>query len=414
MQDIPGPRGQTTGRSGWLIPSLTLAVSANMLLSLALGPFLPAIADDLGISVSLAGQVPAATMLLATALGLIVGPLADRYGYRRCLLAGLCSALAGALAIGLAPTFGFLLSLTLVAALGRATVLPVAWAVVAATLRDDGARQRAFGWVAAGIPVAAVVGVPLLTTIGQSLHWQAAFLVLAGLTVAVIVLANLAVPHDPASVGATAGVRQMLAAYQPLLRHRPSLVVIGSTLLNSTATWTLWTYAGAFYAQRHGFTLQQIGLVYLVGGAALFLGNVLAARCQTWFSSRVVLIVARTVSGLLYGLALLDPVPAVAAIGLIAVALLTTGIGAVVTAELLEVGTPAGRATTLTLNGSAMSLGVALGAGLGGLALTLSGYQALGLCALVTGMAAAGIAASWSPGAVPAALISATDGEETP
>jgi predicted MFS family arabinose efflux permease len=395
-----------------LIPSLTLAVCVNMLLSLALGPFLPSIADDLGISVSLAGQVPAASMLLATALGLLVGPLADRYGYRRGLLAGLLSAIAGALAIGLAPSFIFLLSLTLVAALGRASVLPIGWAVVGARFRDEGARRRAFGWVAGGVPVAAVIGIPLLTAIGESLHWRAAFLVLAGSAVGVTILAGFAVPRDSTSTGGMPGIRPVLRAYQPLLKHPQSVSVIGSTLFNSTATWTIWTYAGAFYAQRHDFALQQIGLVYLTGGTALFLGNVLAARCQSWLSPRVTLIATRTVSGLLYGAALLDSVPALPAIGLIAVALLTTGIGAVVTAELLEVGTPAGRATTLTLNGSAMSLGVALGAGLGGLALTLGGYQALGLCALVSGLAAASVAASWSPGSVPASRASMAEGKE--
>ena len=52
------------------------------------------------------------------------------------------------------------------------------------------------------------------------------------------------------------------------------------------------------------------------------------------------------------------------------------------TVVLLIGQSPAGRATTLTLYGSAMNLGVALGAALGGLALARAGYVALGLCTL--------------------------------
>jgi predicted MFS family arabinose efflux permease len=49
------------------------------------------------------------------------------------------------------------------------------------------------------------------------------------------------------------------------------------------------------------------------------------------------------------------------------------------TVVLLVDQSPAGRATTLTLYGAAMNLGVALGAAMGGLALARVGYVALGL-----------------------------------
>jgi predicted MFS family arabinose efflux permease len=44
---------------------------------------------------------------------------------------------------------------------------------------------------------------------------------------------------------------------------------------------------------------------------------------------------------------------------------------------------------TLTLNGSTMSFGMALGAGLGGLVLAEAGYFVLGVCTLALPLAAA-------------------------
>ena len=126
----------------WLVPSLTLAVFVNAVSGYALMPFLPTVADELGVSVALLGQVPA-SMLLAALLGLVIGPLADRYGYRRTLLLGLLAVLASSLGTGLAPTFLLLLLVTVVGAIGRATVLPVAQAIVATQYTEDTVRRAA-------------------------------------------------------------------------------------------------------------------------------------------------------------------------------------------------------------------------------------------------------------------------------
>ena len=58
------------------------------LTSVALGPFLPVIGRDLRTPVPLLGQTATAALLSAAVLGLVVGPLADRYGHRRLLLIG--------------------------------------------------------------------------------------------------------------------------------------------------------------------------------------------------------------------------------------------------------------------------------------------------------------------------------------
>lgn len=77
--------------------------------------------------------------------------------------------------------------------------------------------------------------------------------------------------------------------------------------------------------------------------------------------------------------------------GLVALAMVATGAYTIGNAMVLTAETPAGRATTMTLNSSALSLGVALGGAFGGLALVVGGYQALGVCAPICSAAAAAI-----------------------
>ena len=60
-----------------LVPTLTLATFVNHLNVIAWNPFLPFMAAEFGVTVALLGQVPALMMLLATSLGLVIGPLAD-------------------------------------------------------------------------------------------------------------------------------------------------------------------------------------------------------------------------------------------------------------------------------------------------------------------------------------------------
>jgi predicted MFS family arabinose efflux permease len=67
-----------------------------------------------------------------------------------------------------------------------------------------------------------------------------------------------------------------------------------------------------------------------------------------------------------------------------------------VSAVVLLVGkSPGGRATILTLYGSAMSFGMALGAVVGGVALAVGGYFALGACTMALPIISAVLVFFW-------------------
>jgi len=117
----------------------------------------------------------------------------------------------------------------------------------------------------------------------------------------------------------------------------------------------------------------------LAAGLGVLVGQTAAGG---WLGRRPGLLftVGCTGSGSLVGLSLMLALPAPAAMALMAAGWLMHGLVMVSTVVLLVVHSPAGRATTLTLYGSAMSFGMALGAGLGGIALAGAGYFALGVC----------------------------------
>jgi MFS transporter, DHA1 family, inner membrane transport protein len=389
-----------------------LCVSAfiGILSSLAVGPFLPYMAADFGVPVGVLGQVPAATMLIGAVLGLAIGPLADRHGKRRMLLAGAAAVVASATATAAAQRgdrqHGWN---DRGGGLARATMLPVTLSAVSGRLAGP-AQRRAVSMVSASVSVSAIGGVPVLTAIAAAYGWRAAFVTLAAVAAAVMLLLRLVLapdrtpPHctaeaDRSRTSPPAAGRFRLAGvvrtYAPLFSAPGARgvqgIIITAALRNVTA-WGFLTYLGAFLAQQHQLGPQEVGWAFLASGAGHFSGSLLVGgRVAPGGGTplRAVFAGLHLVSGVLFGAAFALPLPVLGAIATFVSASTVTGAADVVTTRLLVAETPAGRATTLTLNGSGTSLGGALGGSLGGLLLSLFGFGAVGLMVFTTATLAA-------------------------
>jgi len=83
-----------------LVPTLTVAAFVNHLNVIAhlnvvaWNPFLPFIAEAHGIEIAILGQLPALLLVLSAVLGLVIGPLADSYGYRPTMVLSLLAVAA--------------------------------------------------------------------------------------------------------------------------------------------------------------------------------------------------------------------------------------------------------------------------------------------------------------------------------
>src|SRR5690349_4489091 len=105
-----------------LVGALSIAVCVNLLVALSFGPFLPYIASDLDLPVALVGQIPGAITLGAGLLGFLVGPIAERFGYRLTLGLGVAGVAVSASAVSVAQGFVFLVIGATIAAIGRAII----------------------------------------------------------------------------------------------------------------------------------------------------------------------------------------------------------------------------------------------------------------------------------------------------
>ena len=377
---------------------LTALCAASFLAALnffAPTPFYPAMARDLQTTVPLLGQVVTLLTLISAGLGLAVGPLADRYGYRWPLVVGVLAVAVNMLGTGLAPDYPVLLGLSVVGGLGDALVLGLTLAIAGTRFEGD-ARRRAIGWTIGALSSAPIIGVPLLTAIGGLAGWRAALVVagLGGAAAAWFVAAAL--PPDGRRPTSPLRARALAAAYAPVLRHPPTLRLFGVAGLRAAWWLGLLTYLGAFLGDAVGLSTRQIGLVYTLAGGGYAAGSFAAGGRLGAVSPRASVAVSSVVAGLLVGpmLVLADAWVSLPLLLAVSLAAAMSGVGV---PALLAVESPAGAGTTMALNGSLLNAGSAGGAALGGVLIAVGGYDALALGLPVFAFAAAGLA--WWPAA---------------
>ena len=143
---------------------------------------LPAIADDLGESISNVGLVASAYALPVALLSPVFGPLSDRRGRRFALLLGLAIFTAAAAVCAVAPTLQVLLIARAINGIGAAILLPATFAA-AGDLPDEVARGRALALLSSAFPLSNLLGLPigaLATTLGG---WRVPFALIVVLSV---------------------------------------------------------------------------------------------------------------------------------------------------------------------------------------------------------------------------------------
>ena len=350
------------------------------LIALALGGFgigstefvamglLPEIARDLlpGLHAARPEQAigQSGWVITAYALGVVVGAptiaaLAGRVPRRRLLLWLAAAFTLGTIASATLPTFELVIAARFAAGLPHGAYFGVA-ALVAASLMGPGKRGQGVALVLSGLTVATVIGVPIITAVGQAAGWRAAYLVVAALFAATFVAVRSLVPWQPGDPNST--VRSELAAFGRLQVW--IAVLVGA--IGFGGFFAVYSYIAPMATESAGLPGAAVPWILASTGVGLTIGNILGGRLADAGTARALFL---GFAGLIGALALLG-LTGSNAVGLIAgtflVGFTASIISPVVQTRLMDV---AGRSQTLAaaLNHSALNVGNALGAFLGGL-----------------------------------------------
>ena len=199
---------------------------------------LPAIRDDLGFAPAGLPWVVNAYLLTFAGFMLLGGRVADLFGHRRTLIAGLLVFSASSLAGGLAGAPGILVAARLAQGAGAALLAPATLAVINIYFTAEHARARAFGaWSAAG-GVGGMAGAIAGGALTTGLSWRWIFLINVPIGAVLTVVAARSLTRAWAGrresldlVGAVTGTAGLAALVYGVMHHDWPVTGAGLLLL---------------------------------------------------------------------------------------------------------------------------------------------------------------------------------------
>ncbi len=391
---VEDPEGRAARRTPPPGSPLAGARVRPALFALALGGFsigttefasmglLPQMAADLNVSIPVAGHV-----IATYALGVVVGaPLLTAAAARvdrRVLLLGLMAAfVVGNVLSAFAPSAGWLEVARFVAGLPHGAFFGVG-AVVGTAVVGPAKRGRAVATMMAGLTIANVVGVPLSTVVGQHVSWRAAFVVVGVLGLVTLAALWRWLPALAAHPDAT--VRTELAA----LRNRRLWISFAAAAIGFGGMFAVYSYVAPLITEVTRLPVATVPIVLGLFGLGMTVGTVIGGRLAdrsvlrtvfVGFASTAVVLVLIAVTGR-------NPVGAVGSIVLLGIACQVLGLA--LQTRLMDLS-PAAPSLGAALCHSALNLGNASGAFLGGLVIA-GGYGYLAPAWLGAGLTVVGL-----------------------
>ncbi|KPI06685.1 major facilitator superfamily MFS_1 [Actinobacteria bacterium OK074] len=354
------------------------------LIALALGGFgigltefliaglLPQVASSFGVSEAAAGWLISG-YALSVAIGAIVLTAATTRLPRKGVLVGLVVLfVVGNLLSALAPNYPVMMLGRIVAALCHGSFFGIG-SLVARGLVPPERKSRAVAVMFAGLTVANVLGVPFGALVGERWGWRAAFWAVT--VIGVLALAGI-VALVPGGAGEATGQQpSSLRAQFRAFRSWQVWLTLVATALGYGGMFGAFSYIAYTFTEVGGFSSSDVAWLLMVYGVGLVVGNLVGGRAADHDRDRALVV------------ALLGLAVTLAVFGLLA----TSATASVVLVFLMGVfgfaGVPGmitrvtdyahGAALAASANVSASNVGNALGAWLGGLAITAGlGYTA--------------------------------------
>lgn len=365
---------------------LTLGAFAIGTEGFVIAGLLPSLAADLHVSISTAGQLVTAFSLTYAIASPVLAVTTASWPRERVLRVSMGAFALANLGAAFAVDFGWLVAARLALA-GCAGLFMATAGGYAASSVAPAQRGRAMALVYLGLTVATVVGVPLGTLVGHLFGWRSTFVGVAVLSA--VAFAGLCLPRAPQPHPPAASLSERMA-----IARRPDILL---GLLTTTAlmagAFSIYTYLSPLLHQVLDYGDTQVAWVLMLFGVGSAIGNLWGGHAADARGPgkviRRALVCGIAIFGLLGVVSTWPGQPWSAAALLVLVAAWGTIGWSFMPAQQLNLvqRAPQLAPVVLSLNASAIYLGISLGAILGSIAVASGHVEAVGFigsaCALV-------------------------------
>jgi DHA1 family inner membrane transport protein len=370
------------------------------LVALALGGFgigltefviaglLPQVGRSLAVSEAAAGWLISG-YALTVAVGAIVVTAATAGLPRKPVLTALVVLFVlGNLISALAPNYTVMLLGRIVAALCHGSFFGIG-SLVARRMVAPERASRAVAVMFAGLTVANVLGVPFGALVGERWGWRATFWAITGIGIVAVIAIAVLVPGWAGKAGPEGGTgRGAFSTQIRAMRSRQVWLTLAATALGYGGMFGAFSYLAYTFTEVTGFSDTDVAWLLVVYGSGLVLGNLAGGRGadRNRDLTLIISLAALAATLALFGLLASSPVASVILVFLTGVFGFAPVPGMITRVTDAAHGVP----LAASANVSASNVGNALGAWLGGVAISAGfGYTAplyIGAGIVLTGL----------------------------
>ncbi len=257
-------------------------------------PLLPLIAGEFNIDVGHLGSlmIPAYALAAATA-ALLVGPISDRFGRRRFLLAASVLFGLSVLSVFLIRNVRLLAAIRIATGLASGTFSTCSIAYVANYFPYK-RRGVAMSVVQAGYFAALVVGVPVASVLAQSRGWRTSFAFFGTLALVAFLLVYFLLPEDRHAIEQDLAQRvaRRFDNIRVVFETRERVAAIAAAFLVSAGFVGFFSYLGSWLQKSLGLNTRDVGFFFIVVGVASLIGAFAAGPLSDRFGKQVISILS--------------------------------------------------------------------------------------------------------------------------
>lgn len=357
-------------------------------------PYAPVLSRGLGVSLTAVTSLIAINQATGV-LGMLFGPLADRFGYRRMMIAGMVMMTVGMFAAGFHPVYAVVLIALFLAGLGKNIFDPAVQAYAGERIPFE-RRGLVIGVLEYSWAGSTLIGVPLIGLLIYQFGWRSPFFALAAAGLIGLAILNGILTRDNKGRFSRRSTDSIWKAWRRLSRRREALGALGFGFFISIANDNLFVVYGAWLEKSFDLGVVALGLGTGLIGVAELIGETLTASLADRMGLKKAVIVGLGLTVLSYlSLPLFGRDLSLALGGLFAVFLIFE-FTIVTFISLCTELIPDLRATMMSTFFAAAGLGRVVGALIGGpiwleggiwaTALTSAGISFLGLAVLTWGL----------------------------
>lgn len=245
---------------------LTAVQFCHILDFVLLMPLAPMLMREMQIGAREFGVLVSAYTFAAACTGLVAAAYMDRFDRKRMLLFLLAGFGVGTLLCGLAGSYWMLMAARIVAGSFGGVLAGVVFAIVGDQIAPE-RRGRAMGIVMGAFSAASILGLPFGLALAARTRWEMPFLLLGGVTAAVLALSAVALgpmrAHLSSHPRRAAFVELWDVAREP--RH---LRAFALTVAIMFSAFSLAPFLSPYLVENVGMPERRLDLIYLVGGVA--------------------------------------------------------------------------------------------------------------------------------------------------